>query len=251
MAERASGMAGPAVGCLAAALGLLYLVLPRGFALGGAPLDPPVQLALMGAALALGAWTAFSGQETRVFLGALGAALLVSPAYDPRAPLDRLPAYLAVAALFLLYVEFALLHAKVTRLSKLPRAHLTQVGKAREVELSATAARIAGSWPVPLGMALGLVALCLGLQAALAGALPPQVGQSLEMRGPFGLGLVGAAVLGGLGAYVALVRIPKERAAAPARADEPAAAPPGAPGAPDGAGEGAGDASPAPAGSPR
>jgi hypothetical protein len=199
--ERPSGMAVPSAICLALAAGLLFLTLPRGFALGGTPLDLPVQGALMGLAVLAGAWGAFQARERRVALGSGLALLLLLPAYDPRAPVERLPAYLGVALLFLLHLEFALLHAKVARLARMPRAHLTHAGQRREVELATTASRIAASWPTNLALAGGLVLLALGLQVGLGNVAPPQVGQSVEWRGPFGLALAGAVVLGATGAF--------------------------------------------------
>lgn len=217
-------LAGYAAACLAGCAALVVLAAPRGFVLLGARLDLPLTLGLAAAAVLAGAWAAFSARERRVLLGAVLAAALLSPGVDARLPLDRLPLALAAAVLFILYAEFALLHAKVARLSRLPRAHLTTSGQAREVELQSTAGRIAGSWPTPLAMALGLLLACVALQQGLAAIAPPALGQSVELRGAFGLGLSAALVLGGLAAYVALVRLPKERREAPQREDDAAEA---------------------------
>ena len=205
--------------CLAACAGLLVFEAPRGFVVLGQRLDPPFALGLAALAVVAGAWGAFRARERALLGGAVLAAGLLSPAVDARLPLERLPLHALAAVLFVLYLEFAMLHAKVARLSRLPRAHVTTAGQAREVELHATAGRIAGSWPTPLAMAFGLVLLSVGVQLALAAIAPPAVGQSLELRGPFGLGLAAAVVLGGLGAWVALVRIPREQREAPARED--------------------------------
>ncbi|MCA1812580.1 MAG: hypothetical protein LC624_01360, partial [Halobacteriales archaeon] len=121
-----------------------------------------------------------------------------APAYDPRAPLERWPLYVGCAALFLLHVEFGALHARVERLGKLPRAHVTQVGQAQEVELAATARRIAEGWPAPLLLAMALVGAMMAVQLALAGIAPRALGQSVELRGAFGLALAGCLVLGAL-----------------------------------------------------
>jgi uncharacterized membrane protein YgcG len=192
-------MAVPGVACLAVAEGILYVALPRGFAIGGQRLDLIFQLALMGGALAAGAWAAFSGKQRRVLLGGVLALALLAPAYDPRAPLERLPAYLAAAILVLLFLEFALLNAKMAKLAKLPRAHVTQGSQAREVDLRATAARIAQSWPVPLGAGVVVLLGMVGLQQLIAAVAPRALGDSVEMRGPFGLGLAAMALLGLLG----------------------------------------------------
>lgn len=220
---RNATLAAYAAVCLALCAGVVVFMAPRGFVFLGERLEPLLGVGLAAAAVLAGAYGAFAAQERRVLPGALAAAALLSPAVDARAPLERLPAYLAAAVLFILYLEFALLHAKVARLSRLPRAHVTTAGQAREVELQATAGRIAGSWPTPLGMALGLVLACLALQLGLAAAAPPALGRSLEMNGPFGLGLAAALLLGGLAGYVFLVRLPRERRVAPQREDEPAA----------------------------
>lgn len=218
MARQASGMTIPALACLALALGVLFLALPRGFTLGGQRLELPVQLALMGGAFLAAAWGDLSGRDGRVLLGHLAAIAMLSPAYDPRAPLERLPAYLAVAVLLLLSAEFGLLHAKVARLAKLPRAHVTQAGKAREVELQATASRIAASWPTPLALGLGIVGLALAVQLLLAGAAPAALGQSVEANGPFGLVFSAVLVMGGLGLYAVRRRLPRvAEAAVPAK----------------------------------
>lgn len=218
--EGVSSLAVYSIACLVACEALLFFLLPRGFSLGGQRLDITIQLALLAAALAAGAWGALGATARRAALGGLAAALLLTPAYDPRAPVERLPGYLAAAALLLLHVEFGLLHARVARLSAMPRAHLTQVGQQREVELSATAGRIAASWPTPLALAAALIGACLALQLGLGAIAPAAIGQSIEMRGPFGLGLAAVLLMGGLGLYVALVRLPRERATAPAREDE-------------------------------
>lgn len=202
-AREQSGMALPAVVCLALAAGALGLGLPRGFALGGVPLGLPLQAALSAAAVAVGAWGAFSARAGRVGVATLAAAALLVPGVDARAPLERLPLYLAAAVLFLLYAELALLHARIARLAALPRAHVTQVGQARETDLRSTAGRIAGSWPVPLALAVLLLGLAVLAQALLQGLAPPALGRGVELRGPFGLALGGVLLLGPLGLLAA------------------------------------------------
>jgi hypothetical protein len=241
MAAKPSGMAVPSALCLAALAALLVLLLPRGFVLGGQRLDLPVELALAAGAVLAGSWGAFSAREGRILLGSVLAAALLSPAYDPRAPAERWPLYLAMGALFLLHVEFALLHAKMTRLARLPRAHVTQVGKARELELHATANRIAESWPTPLATAAGLVLLMLGLQLLLAALAPRALGESLELRGPFGLALAGMTLLALLAALAVRRRGAQPSpgpspAPSPGSAAGPSAAPPAAPPGPGGGG---------------
>jgi hypothetical protein len=194
------GMALPSAACLALCALLLLVALPRGFVLLGAPLGLPVGLALCAGAVALGTLGAALARERAVLWGSLGAALLLAPAYDPGAPLARWPVYVAAAALFVLHVEFAALHARVERLARLPRAHVTQVGRATEVELAATARRIAQGWPVPLASGGLLLAAMLGLELGLASVAPRALGQSVELHGPVGLGLAGAVVLAALGA---------------------------------------------------
>lgn len=222
--RRDNTFAGYAAACLAGCAALLVFAAPQGFVVLGSKLDLPVALGLAAAAVLAGAWAAFQARERRLFLGAVVAAALLSPAVDPRLPLERLPLHFAAALAFILYLEFAMLHVKVAKLSRLPRAHVTTGGQAREVELHATAGRIAGSWPVPLGMAVGVVLACMVVQQGLAAIAPPALGQSVELRGAFGLGLSAALVLGGLAAYVALVRLPKERREAPQREDDAAEA---------------------------
>jgi hypothetical protein len=146
-------------------------------------------------ALAAGASGALSAQPRRVLLGALVAAALLAPAADARLPLSRLPFELLAAVLFILFVELALLHAKVARLATLPRAHMTQLGQSREVELRATAHRIVGAWPKALAGALALLGLGVGLQLLL-GAQDGAPWGSLEARGPFGLALAAVVVVG-------------------------------------------------------
>lgn len=219
-APRNTTLAVYAAVCLAACAGLLVFAAPRGFVVLGTRLDLPYALGLAGAAVLIGAWGAFAARERRLLPAAVLAAALLSPAVDARLPLDRLPLHFAAAVAFILFLEFAVLHAKVARLSRMPRAHLTTGGQAREVELHATAGRIASSWPTPMAMAVGLVLGCIAVQQGLAAVLPAQLGQSLELRGAFGLGLSAVLVLGGLGAYVALVRLPRERREAPEREDE-------------------------------
>lgn len=194
-----SGMAGPAALCLVLGIALLALALPRGLTLGPAALPLAAQAALLGGALAAGLWAVLSARPGRVALGALLALALLAPAHDPRLAPERLPLYLGAAVLLLLAVEFGLLHAKIARLAALPRAHVAREGAARELDLRATASRIAGSWPAPL--ALGLVALgaAFAIQHGFAALAPPALGESVEARGPFGLALAAALVLAALG----------------------------------------------------
>jgi hypothetical protein len=212
-ARREGGMVLPSLLCLALALGALRFALPHGLAVGGIPLPLPFEGALLLGAFAAGAYGAVSAREGRVLLGAVVGLALLAPAADPRLPVERLPMYLAAAVLYLLHVEFALLNAKMARLAKLPRAHVAHVGRKREVELRATAQRIAGSWPAPLAAAASLLVVAVLLQGALASVGPPPA-DSVEMRGPFGLVLMASAVLGTLG--VVAWRRSGPRAAAPA-----------------------------------
>jgi hypothetical protein len=128
-------------------------------------------------------------------LGAIVSLALLSPAYDPRWRLEAVPAYFLAGALFVLFLEFGLLNAKIARLAKLPRAHVTQEGRTHEIALHTTASRIAASWPTSLALGIGLLGGIAALQLALAAGLPPAPGASVEARGPFGFALVGAIVL--------------------------------------------------------
>lgn len=232
---------------LVAAVGALLFALPGGLRFGGQALDTPMQAVLLGGALVAGLWGAFSARDGRVLLGFLVAAALLAPAYDPRAPLDRMVLYVVAAVLFVLAAEFGLLHAKVARLAAMPRAHVTQVGKAREVELSATAGRIAGSWPAPLAAALGILGLAVGLQLALGAVAPPALGESVELRGPFGVALAGVVVLGALAAWAVRRSRPTPAAAAPQGARGSRSSPGAGPGAP---GAASGSPASAPGGAP-